>query len=341
MLSGVGVQRTNKNNRAMTTRIEIKNFKSIRHLVLKDCKRINLLIGKPNVGKSNILEALTAFSLPYSRYINNKSLQQFIRCENESELFYNGNMSEDIEIQTDSDRLVFRSNKASHISRLNGFLNGKPIVELYNLKIKQTGSGMPNKDVRSYFFPSPFQFENTGLKFLQPTTGCNLFSVLNSLETTKKEISDILALYGLKLSFDQAGQQIKLFKSVLENSIYLVPFNSIADTLQRMMFYKIAVASNENSILTFEEPEAHSYPPYISKITTDIMHSETNQFFITTHSPYVLNEFLENKKDHLGIYLIDYKEGETSVKGLTEDEIDKAYQYGVDLFFNSEIFLNR
>jgi len=325
----------------MTTRIEIKNFKSIKHIVLKDCKRINLLIGKPNVGKSNILEALTAFSLPYSRYINNKSLQQFIRCKNESELFYNGDISKDIEIQTDSDKFVFQSNKISHISRLNGFLNGKSVVELSGLKIKQTGSEMPNKDVRSYFFPSPFQFENTGLKFLQPTTGCNLSSVLYSLENTNKEISDILALYGLKLSFDQASQQIKLFKTVSENSIYLVPFNSIADTLQRIMFYKTAIASNENAILTFEEPEAHSYPPYISKITTDIIHSETNQYFITTHSPYVLNEFLENKKDELSIYLIDFKDGETTVKGLTEDEVNKVYQSGVDLFFNSAIFLNK
>ena len=47
----------------MTKIIEIKRFKSIKHIVLKECKRINLLIGKPNVGKSNILEALTAFIL--------------------------------------------------------------------------------------------------------------------------------------------------------------------------------------------------------------------------------------------------------------------------------------
>jgi AAA15 family ATPase/GTPase len=323
----------------MTTSIEIKNFKSVKHIVLENCKRINLLIGKPNVGKSNILEALSVFSLPYARYTNNKSLQQFIRCENESELFYNGDMTKDIAILTDTDRFIFQSNKTSHISRLNGFLNEKPVVELTGLKIKQTGSEMPNDNVRSYFFPTPFQFENTGVKFLQPTTGSNLSSVLDSLEEIKKEISDILALYGLKLSYDRASQQIKLLKTVSESSIYLVPFNSIADTLQRIMFYKTAIASNENAILTFEEPEAHSYPPYISKIITDIIYSESNQFFITTHSPYVLNELLENKKEALAIYLIDFENGETSVKGLSEEEIDKVYQFGVDLFFNPEIFL--
>lgn len=325
----------------MTTSIEIKNFKSIKHIVLENCKRINLLIGKPNVGKSNILEALTVFSLPYARYTNNKSLQQFIRCESESELFYNGDKTKDIEIHTDSDKFVFKSNKTNVVSRLNGFLNDKSVVELTGLKVKQTGSEMPNKDVRSYFFPAPFQFENTGVNFLQPTTGCNLSSVLDPLEHTKNDISDILALYGLKLSFDQASQQIKLLKSISENSIYLVPFNSIADTLQRIMFYKTAIASNKNAILIFEEPEAHSYPPYISKITTDIIYSESNQFFITTHSPYVSNEFLENKKEDLAIYLIDFENGETTVKGLTEEEIDKVYQFGVDLFFNAEVFLTK
>jgi AAA15 family ATPase/GTPase len=33
--------------------LEIKNFKSVKHLKL-DCKRINLFIGEPNTGKSNI-----------------------------------------------------------------------------------------------------------------------------------------------------------------------------------------------------------------------------------------------------------------------------------------------
>lgn len=325
----------------MTSKIEIINFKSVKHIILKDCKRINLLIGKPNVGKSNILEALTVFSLPYARYTGNKSLQQFIRCENESELFYNGDMSNDIEIHTDSDNFIFKSNKTSHISRLNGFINQKSVVELTGLKIKQTGNDIKTKeDIKSYYFSSPFQFENTNLKFLQPAEGCNLSSILNALGETKKEISDILTLYGLKLTFDQASQQIKFLKQLSDDSIYLVPFNSIADTLQRIIFYKTAIASNKNSILTFEEPEAHAYPPYISRITTDIIHAESNQFFITTHSPYVLNDFLENKKEELAIYLIDFKKGETTVKRLTDEQLNQVSEFGVDLFFNAKIFLD-
>jgi AAA15 family ATPase/GTPase len=43
----------------------IENFKSIRSLELSNFKRINLFIGRPNVGKSNIIEALSLFSVPY------------------------------------------------------------------------------------------------------------------------------------------------------------------------------------------------------------------------------------------------------------------------------------
>lgn len=323
----------------MTTRIEIKNFKSAKHVVLENCKRINLLIGKPNVGKSNILEALSTYSLPYARYTNNKSIQQFIRCENESELFHNGDLKQDIEVNTDTDKFIFRYDHTSNVSRLSGFLNDKSVVELTGMKVKQTREELPNKDVRSYSFPVPFKFENTGLKFLQPTTGSNLSSILNSLDDTWSEISELLTSYGLKLSFDKASHQIKLLKTMSNSNIYLVPFNSIADTLQRVMYYKTAIASNKNAILTFEEPEAHSYPPYISKITTDIIYSDSNQFFITTHSPYVLNEFMENKIEDLAIYLVDFVKGETKVKRLTAVQLEKVSQTGVDLFFNSEIFL--
>jgi hypothetical protein len=45
----------------MIENLSIKNFKSIKYLSI-DCKRINLFIGEPNAGKSNILEALGVIS---------------------------------------------------------------------------------------------------------------------------------------------------------------------------------------------------------------------------------------------------------------------------------------
>ncbi len=45
----------------MIEKLSIKNFKSIKDLAI-DCRRVNLFIGEPNTGKSNILEALGLLS---------------------------------------------------------------------------------------------------------------------------------------------------------------------------------------------------------------------------------------------------------------------------------------
>ena len=43
------------------TDVIIKNFRSIEHAKLDDCGDINILIGKNNAGKSNILLAISTF----------------------------------------------------------------------------------------------------------------------------------------------------------------------------------------------------------------------------------------------------------------------------------------
>jgi AAA15 family ATPase/GTPase len=325
----------------LSNKLIIRNFKSIRNAVLEDCRRINLLIGKPNVGKSNILEALATFSLPFAKYANNKALQSYIRVENEAELYFNGNTANDIEIQMGEERFCFTSNTSGVTTRLSGSINGKPVVEISRQNIKTIGNQFEKgSKIKTYFFHTPFLFENTPVKFLQPPAGCNLFNVLNALPEVKRELIEILSEYELKLVFDSAGQQIKCWKESASGEVFIVPFNSMADTLQRMIFYKTAIAGNHNSILVFEEPEAHSYPPYISKITADIIHSD-NRFFITTHSPYVVGDFIESDLSDLAVFLVDYQQGETVVKRLSDDELVQVHEFGVDLFFNTEMFLKK
>lgn len=322
-----------------TDKIIIENFKSIRSLELDDCRRINLLIGRPNVGKSNILEAFALFNLHNARHVKDKSIRQFIRTESEAQLFFNGDTNNDIKVTVGTDIYRLSENKESSLNVLTGYLNEEAVVSINKLSLRSSGYHQPEEAIiKSYFFNSPFLFEDTPLKYLHPTTGCNLYRVLKPLSEVVSEISDVLSDYGLKLSFDSSSSQLRFWKELPSGEVFTVPFNSIADTLQRMIFYKTAVASNTNSIITFEEPEANSYPPYISKITADILYSTSNQFFITTHSPYVVNDFLEDKDCSLAIYLVNYQNGETVVKRLSDGELTQVYEYGIDLFFNNEIF---
>lgn len=321
-----------------TDHLKIQNFKSIKSVELKDCRRINIFIGKPNVGKSNLLEAISLFSMPFLKYAKKKSLQQFIRVENDAELFFDGNVEKPI-------RIEYKGGSVSVTTDTKGLSidiateKGITTLPFSDLTCKKNLATLEeNTPFRSYFFPTTFEKEKNSLSFLIPPAGTNLMNVVSQSNEMKKELTGIFAEYGLKYAFDANSQEIKIIKEKKPGEIFLIPFHSIAETLQRMIFYKTAIESNQNAIITFEEPEAHSYPPYISKITHSILESENNQFFITTHSPYVINDFLEVDNNELAIYLVDFKQGETIVKRMSDRELQEAYEYGVDLFFNTETF---
>ena len=321
--------------------IKIQNFKSIREIELNDCKRINLFIGRPNVGKSNILEALSLFSLPYL-LTNTEDLKELIRFENISELFFDGNLEEFVTILIDNNQINildfveaidihFGDQRNSIRYNSSGALTD---ISDENVSFAQLG----NYPYKSYLFPKQVEFENTSFNFLYPPHGKNLFDIIQSNKALKDEFLKIFQTYGLHLVFDKGSQELKVMKGVEKGEIFLIPFTSIADSLQRLIFYKTAIKSNKNSVITFEEPEAHTYPPYITQIAQDIIEASSNQFFITTHSPYVVNEFLENAQSELCIFLVDFKDGETVARRLTDKELEEVYNDGIDLFFNNEFF---
>ena len=337
--------------------IEIRNFKSVNNVSLDNCSRINLFIGRPNVGKSNLLEALSLFSLPYFKNNPNKKISNFLRLENEAELFFDGNIENPIQINTNIGNCEIKYSKIlgldlgeNNIGWANlkqliidiHFANNDKVIKFTvdeKMNIKTTSKIDYDYAVKKYSFISNFKGKKSNLPFLLPPYGTNLLNILSLYKELKNDLIEIFSEYGLELVFDKASQSIKIVKKNKENDLFLIPYNSIADTLQRIIFFKSAIASNENSILLFEEPEAHSFPPYIVHITQQIIHSTSNQFYISTHSPYIVNDFLENSRNELSIFSTDFKNGETVVRKLTKEEIYDIYQYGLDLFANNENFL--
>jgi AAA15 family ATPase/GTPase len=347
--------------------VRVTNFKSLKDVTLSDCKRINLLIGKPNVGKSNILEAIGLFGLPYLKYNENKKLTQFVRLENIPELFFDGNIDEKINICTEDGSNC----SVSYIERLglvdfeillkyqsdsrfdfppDAFQSGDKYTVSINNQLNLDGVTPGLSDdlypfppkVKLYKFSQQNSFKKPVffVRHLVPPCGLNLFDVIQSHKELSKDFSQIFAEYGIKLFLDSANYSIRIMKPLKEDNIVSFPYGSIADTLQRLIFFKAAIASNQDSILLFEEPEAHCFPPYVTHITQEIIDSESNQFFVATHSPYVLTTCLEresSRKD-LAIFMADFKDGQTVVKRLTDEEVDEVYEYGLDLFFNAELF---
>ena len=99
-----------------------------------------------------------------------------------------------------------------------------------------------------------------------------------------------------------------------------------------MIFYKAAILSNKQSKLLFEEPEARIYPLSVINVVQSVINLTNNQFFITTHSPYIIDALFEQLNDEVAIYFVDMKSGNTTVLRAMEDEMQEMYESGVDLF---------
>jgi len=321
--------------------IDIGNFKSIKRASLKNCRRINLFIGRPNVGKSNILEALSLFTLPYLNFSKSRKLDNLIRCENATELFYGGQYESLAFVETGIGSATIMWD------RVNGLdiklLNSQEVEmehcyfdENLNLK-KQRRFPKWLPPIKKFSFSSHIEDQHISSNLLIPPYGQNLFEILENYKELSEEIAQLFKEYHLELIFDRASRTLKILKRN-QDTVFLVPYHSVADTLQRIIFYKTAIASSQNSVLLFEEPEAHSFPPYITHITQEMIYHKSNQYFIATHSPFILNDLLENAREELSVYMIYYKGHETKIKQLSDKTLHEIYQNGVDVFTNSEIF---
>ena len=326
--------------------INIHNFKSISNLKLEDCRRINLFIGYPNVGKSNVLEALSLFSLPYLS--EGENINKFIRTENKNELFFDNRINscfvtDDIStVELNPNSFVVRHEYIGVEKQF--FLSPKMNLTKRTESNIDDGEDYWSTSVKKYTFSTnPSWLSNDDISLSQPN-GENIVNVLSYnpdlsevLEWIKKEFFK----YKLELVLDISSNSLKVQQRLDGDKVKQLPYSSIADTLQRVIFYKIAIASNKNAVLLFEEPEAHAFPPYIRNITQDIIDAKTNQFFIVTHSPFIVNHFLEyaDLRNEVAIYLFDFKNDQTTVKRLTDEEMDEVYNYDIDLFFNIERFL--
>ena len=107
-----------------------------------------------------------------------------------------------------------------------------------------------------------------------------------------------------------------------------------------MIFYFAAIDSNKNSVLILEEPEVHSFPPYTKELAERIVNSTDNQFFITTHSPYLLQHLISNlDNSELNVFITYFEDYHTQIKQLSSEELSKASEFGVDLFYNLNQFV--
>jgi len=315
----------------MIEKLSIKNFKSIKHLEL-DCKKINLFIGEPNTGKSNILETLGILSV-----INYGRIEDFVRFERMNNLFYDENLDAGIEIGVD-DMILELKFEQGHFKCIHRDKDVEHQFFDYDYDGKGPTSALrETPPVKFYRFAVRTDFPEKESDFLLPPSGANLLAVLMSHKDLKSTASHIFKPFGFKLAFRPYEDKIEISK-LQEDVFIFYPYSLASETLQRIVFYTTAMDSNKNSVLVFEEPESHSFPYYTKYLGERIAYDETNQYFIATHNPYLLLSILEKAhKNSVNVFITYFRDYQTKVKCLTDEQMSELMDY--DPFFNLDSFI--
>jgi hypothetical protein len=326
----------------MIQEVEIEGFKSIRHLRL-ECRRINLFIGPPNTGKSNLLESLGMFGLPYAP----GKLRAFARCQTMMDLFHNQNVGSPVRVRADGYAWTLEYEplvappfqiKASPVKL--GQIETRVSFSChydFDTAFKGCGAFSPHLiPFRFYRFARLERFPGKWPDFLCPPHGENMLHLLLRREPLRERIAGIFAEHGLRLVLRPWEARIELQKEA-EGRAIAYPYAMASEALRRLAFHLLAIETNEGGLLIFEEPEVHLHPHHVRFLGERIALDARNQYWISTHSAHFLLAVLEKapQKD-VAVFLTARQNGETWARPLGEEEIQGILDDGCGFLFDLE-----
>lgn len=347
--------------------LTIENFKSLKKLTLEKCANVNIILGKPNVGKSSILEALSLLG----NHSGEHFFSDFVHYESIVDLFTDQEIhSRVIQIETDIAQVYLKyltsSDSFWYLLKQNlnmnkhQFLQIQDVSDVINSKLSLTtlGGNIPtfvsqsilNKagnshypnlykksviPVRRYEYRRLLKHDAHFSGYLTPPFGENLVAILQSNSELRSLVTPLFGEYNVELVMDVSERILKIQKRQ-NGLVYSLPYSMVADTLQRMILYIAAINSNKGSVLLFEEPEAHAFPPYVKMLADYIALDCENQYFITTHSPYLLQTLAREIDADVAVFVVDIVNHETVARRIEGASFQRLLDAGSSVFFDLE-----
>lgn len=316
----------------MITRVEIRNFKSIRELDFS-LKRVNVIIGEPNTGKSNVLEALAVFSEGIYEG-DGKIIQEILRYKTVSELFYDRELSEVVRIAT-NEGLVWTLRYDS--SQFKGQL-GIPDQHVVNFTISSPSNlhvtQFVKTGVRYYRFNPLSGIQQMQYGILHAPYGDNLAALISTNKRLRALVNDLFLQRGFRSVIDTDKNDFGMVK-VVNDQLYTFSFPTISETFRRIIFFMAMLETNENATLLLDEPEANTFPFYTKYLAERIALNGSNQFIITTHNPYLLSSIVEKTPtSDLAVFVSKMDMFATKLTPLPENKLPELLELDADAFFN-------
>lgn len=327
----------------MIEQLKIKNFKSIRDLSIS-CKKLNVFIGESNSGKSNIVEAL---GLQSQNSIKSELNQDILRYKSLGDLFFDSNINIPIEVITNEKHSILLYATKENAAPLNEFYfildnNSQqaehPVILQHDGTVTYHGPQVFT-NVHYYEYKRLKEFQRAYTPHLSVPHGENLPSLLLSNPELKKFVSDLFRSFGFRLMLKPTMGDMSMAKDITDE-LFEYPYFTISETLQRLIFYSIAIKSNNQNVLLFDEPESNMFPFYIKDFAERVAEDTSNQFFITTHNPYLLGSLLDkSEKDSLAVFIIQMKNYETIATCCNDAQIEELVSLGSGLFLSFDNIL--
>jgi AAA15 family ATPase/GTPase len=324
--------------------VSIQNFKSILDLSFPT-KRVNVFIGEPNSGKSNLLEALSLFGIG-----EKLNFPTHIRYEGIQNIFFDNDTHKIIKIQADSDCLeVSIQNKDGKIKLKSDHKSFEFLINIEKGRIQWNTRYGVDFDLRgkfdayrSYYF-SPYtagENDSNELSSLAAPYGDNLFEIVQTNKVLREIIAGVFFEKGYKLNLNASRREIN-FSKEQEGVLYTYPYQLLSDTLQRAIFYTAVLESNQDSVIMLEEPEAKMFPYFTSQLAESIaLDSNNNQFFIVTHNPYFLSSIIAKTPiDDISVNIVYSRDYQTRIEQLSQEDLSEVLDLSSGVFFNLDKFL--
>ncbi|MDH6305732.1 AAA15 family ATPase/GTPase [Parabacteroides sp. PF5-5] len=312
--------------------IEINNFRGIKHLEIDNLKRINVLMGSNNVGKSSILEALfllTGISNPYLSFkVNQYRGFPYDYFKALDVLFFERNHELPITI---SGKDCQGNKRMMKISPVYGFLDvdkysnesfsskeDEQIIGLlsaFNIGDKEYNSSFrgehTDKGIEiSQIHPEGYKENILAKLFKTDTSSEDFVTSLKSIIENKK-IDSVISV--LKLIEPTLNDVIIMDNSVMVDVGYskYIPINVLGDGFRKILSLVIFIYEYRNGVLLVDEIDNGLHYSVLELLWETLFKSANEfdtQIIATTHSLDVissLEKYLSN--DERGLYRDDFR----------------------------------
>jgi hypothetical protein len=291
--------------------LEVRGFRGFRHLQIEHLGRVNLIVGKNNVGKSSLLEALRL----YARRGSLALIWELLGERDESAPFSSRPTFPEVEERLDSLRYLFFGrrdvrdfSKSIHIGPINS--QDKKLSITMSLLVGNDSDEGPgprlstsigNQSIASYSIGSPTE----RLFLLEPKGSIDcVFIAANgltrgqvgelwdgiSLTDLEKDVLDALRIIApgverLSLVGDPAQRRTPIVK--IKDINQPIPLRSLGDGMQRTLGIALALVNAKDGFLLIDEFENglyYSVQPNLWRLIFEVARRLNVQVFATTHS---------------------------------------------------------